>query len=39
MLNFNLMKAWQNWIIIFLMISIAMTGLHIFINFIDKDTN
>jgi len=37
MLNFSLMSRWQNWVIIFLMISIAMTGLHIFIDFIDKE--
>lgn len=37
MLNFNLMARWQNWVIIFLMIAIAMTGLHIFVDFIDKE--
>lgn len=39
MLNLALMSRWQNWVIIFLMIAIAMTGMHIFIDFIDKDTN
>lgn len=37
MLNLDLMARWQNWFTIFLMIAIAMTGLHSFIGFIDKD--
>lgn len=37
MLNLALMKDWRNWLIIFLMISIALVGMHIFIDFVDKD--
>lgn len=39
MVNFSLMRPWQNWFIIFLMISIGLTGAHIFIEFFDHDSN
>lgn len=39
MLNFALMKEWENWFIVFLMFSIAMLGMHIFIDFIDYEEN
>jgi len=39
MLNFNLMRAWQNWFIIFLMITIGLTGSHIFIELISPDSD
>lgn len=39
MLNLNLMRPWQNWFIIFLMISIALTGLHIFIELLSPTEN
>lgn len=29
MLNFNLMKTWQNWFIILLMVYIGLFGVHI----------
>lgn len=37
MLNFKLMSAWQNWAIVFLMISIGLVGLHIFIDALDRN--
>lgn len=39
MLNLNLMRPWQNWFIIFLMVAIALTGTHIFIELITPDNN
>lgn len=37
MLNMSLIKSWENWFIIFLMISIPLVGLHSFINYIDTE--
>lgn len=38
MLNFALMKSWENWFIIFLMISIFLVGMHIFVAHYGDDT-
>ena len=31
MFNYSLLKNWENWVIIFLMISIFLVGMHIFV--------
>lgn len=35
MLNWALMRHWENWLTVFLMFMIAALGLHIFIDFVD----
>jgi uncharacterized membrane protein YwzB len=37
MLNPALMRPWQNWLIVFLMIAIGLTGSHIFLEYLDSD--
>ena len=36
MLNWRLMSRWQNWIIVFLMFSIASIGIHILSEYMEN---